>query len=87
VIVISYQLSVIGKNQKYIRSKKMTKLKEFTGILEIKLEVTLPAKSKKEALELLENIYPAITLSYGDNIPDLIDWRDNIDYADWELQD
>ncbi len=65
----------------------MTKLKEFTGILEIKLEVTLPAKSKKEALELLENIYPAITLSYGDNIPDLIDWRDNIDYADWELQD
>ncbi|MBE9263071.1 hypothetical protein IQ224_13085 [Microcystis sp. LEGE 00066] len=65
----------------------MTKLKEFTGILEIKLEVTLPAKSKKQALELLNEIYPAITLSYGDNIPDLIDWRDNIDYADWELED
>ena len=65
----------------------MTKLKEFTGILEIKLEVTLPASSKKEALELLENIYPAISLSYGENIPDLIDWRDNIDYADWELED
>jgi hypothetical protein len=31
----------------------MTKLKEFTGILRIELEVTLPAKSKKEALELL----------------------------------
>ena len=65
----------------------MTKLTEFTGILEIKLEVTLPASSKKEALELLENIYPAISLSYGENIPDLIDWRDNIDYADWELED
>ena len=65
----------------------MTKLKEFTGILEIKLEVTLPAKSKNQALELLNEIYPAITLSYGDNIPDLIDWRDNIDYADWELED
>ncbi|BBG57976.1 hypothetical protein [uncultured phage] len=65
----------------------MAKLKEFTGILEIKLEVTLPAKSKKQALELLNEIYPAITLSYGDNIPDLIDWRDNIDYADWELED
>lgn len=64
----------------------MAKLKEFTGILEIKLEVTLPAKSKKQALELLNEIYPAITLSYGDNIPDLIDWRDNIDYADWELE-
>lgn len=63
----------------------MTKLKEYTGILEIKLEVTLPAKSKKQALELLENIYPAISLSYGDNIPDLIDWRDNIDHIDWEL--
>lgn len=65
----------------------MPKLKEFTGILEIKLEVTLPATSKKQALELLNEIYPAITLSYGDNIPDLIDWRDNIEYADWELDD
>ena len=67
--------------------KKMSKLKEFTGILEIKLEVTLPASSKEKALELLENIYPAITLSYGDEMPNLIDWRDNIDYADWELED
>lgn len=65
----------------------MTKLKEFTGILRIELEVTLPAKSKKEALELLENIYPAISLSYGENMPNLIDWRDNLDYADWELED
>ena len=64
----------------------MPKLTEFTGILEIKLEVTLPASSKKEALELLENIYPAITLSYGENMPDLIDWRDNLDYVDWELE-
>ena len=64
----------------------MSKLKEFTGILTINLEVTLPAKSKKEALELLENIYPAISLSYGDEMPNLLDWRDNIDYADWELE-
>ena len=63
----------------------MTKLKEFTGIMRIELEVTLPAKSKKQALELLNEIYPAITLSYGDEIPNLIDWRDNLDYADWEL--
>jgi hypothetical protein len=65
----------------------MTKLTEFTGILRIELEVTLPASSKKKALELLENIYPAISLSYGDEMPDLLDWRDNIDYADWEIQD
>ena len=65
----------------------MTKLKDFTGIIRIELEVTLPAKSQKEALELLENIYPAISLSYGENIPDLIDWRDNLDYVDWELED
>lgn len=63
----------------------MAKLTEFTGILRIELEVTLPAKSKKQALELLNEIYPAITLSYGENIPDLIDWRDDLDYADWEL--
>ena len=65
----------------------MTKLTEYTGIMRIELEVTLPASSKKEALELLENIYPAISLSYGENIPDLIDWRDNLDYTDWELED
>lgn len=63
----------------------MTKLTEFTGILRIELEVTLPASSKEKALELLNEIYPAISLSYGDNIPDLIDWRDNIDHIDWEL--
>lgn len=62
-------------------------MKEYTGILEINLEVTLPAKSKKHALELLNEIYPAISLSYGDKIPDLIDWRDNIDTADWEIED
>ena len=65
----------------------MTKLTEFTGIMRIELEVTLPASSKKEALELLNEIYPAITLSYGENVPDLIDWRDNIDLADWEIED
>ena len=65
----------------------MTKLKEFTGIMRIELEVTLPASSKKEALELLNEIYPAISLSYGDEMPNLIDWRDDIDYADWEIQD
>jgi hypothetical protein len=65
----------------------MTKLKEFTGILRIELEVTLPASSKEKALELLENIYPAISLSYGDEMPNLLDWRDNLDCVDWELED
>jgi hypothetical protein len=65
----------------------MTKLKEFTGILRIELEVTLPASSKKKALELLESIYPAISLSYGDEMPNLLDWRDNLDCVDWELED
>ncbi|GBL12347.1 hypothetical protein MSj_03863 [Microcystis aeruginosa Sj] len=65
----------------------MAKLTEYTGLLTINLEVTLPASSKEKALELLENIYPAISLSYGENIPDLIDWRDNLDYTDWELED
>ncbi|MDY7048361.1 MAG: hypothetical protein RPG89_07010 [Microcystis panniformis WG22] len=62
-------------------------MKEFTGILTINLEVTLPASNKEKALELLENIYPAITLSYGENMPDLIDWRDNLEYVDWEIED
>jgi hypothetical protein len=65
----------------------MTELTEFTGILRIELEVTLPASSKEKALELLESIYPAITLSYGDEMPNLLDWRDNLDCVDWELED
>jgi hypothetical protein len=65
----------------------MTELTEFTGILRIELEVTLPASSKEKALELLENIYPSITLSYGDEMPNLLDWRDNLDCVDWELED
>ena len=65
----------------------MAKLTEYTGILRIELEVTLPAKSQKEALALLENIYPAISLTYGDEMPNLLDWRDNLDFVDWEIQD
>lgn len=65
----------------------MTKLKEFTGILRIELEVTLSASSKKQALELLENIYPDITLSYGENVPDYMYWSDDIDTAEWEIED
>ena len=65
----------------------MTEIKEYTGILPINLKVTLHAKSEKEALELLENIYPEITLSYGENVPDLMYWEDDIDTAEWELED
>lgn len=69
----------------------MTGRKVFTGILKINLGVTLSAKSKKEVLELLENIYPAISLSFGENIPEpeLLDfkWRDDLDYAEWELEE
>ncbi|MDJ0507338.1 MAG: hypothetical protein PX635_19220 [Nostocales cyanobacterium LE14-WE12] len=75
----------------------MTEIKEYTGLLRINLEVTLHAKSEKEALELLENIYPLISLSYmdielnrydiEDEIPELIDWDTHIDTAEWELED
>ena len=65
----------------------MAKLKDYTGIPTINLEVTLPAKSKKEALELLENICPVIDLSFVDEIPATTSWQDNIDTAEWELED
>jgi hypothetical protein len=64
----------------------MTELKEYTGKLTIILEVTSHAKSEKEALELLETIYPHITLSYGENATDLVYWSDNVDTAEWELE-
>jgi len=65
----------------------MTERKEYTGRLKINLEVTLPAKSKKEALELLENIYPSITLSFGEKEILDLGWMDDLDYAEWELED
>lgn len=65
----------------------MAEIKTYTGIFTINLEVTLDAKSEKEALELLENIYPDITLSYGEKEPDLMYWGDDIDTAQWELKD
>ncbi|MFY7937375.1 MAG: hypothetical protein ACOVOQ_08360 [Flavobacterium sp.] len=65
----------------------MTEIKEYTGRLTINLDVTLSAKSEKEALELLENIYPDITLSYGENVPDYMYWSDDIDTAEWEIED
>jgi hypothetical protein len=65
----------------------MTEIKEYRGKLRIILEVTLQAKSEKEALELLENIYPDITLSYGEKVPDYMYWDDNIETAEWELDD
>ena len=64
----------------------MTEIKEYTGRLTINLDVTLSAKSEKEALELLETIYPHITLSYGENATDLVYWSDNVDTAEWELE-
>lgn len=63
----------------------MTELKEYTGKLTINLEVTLAAKSEKEALELLNEIYPDITLIYGEKAPELTGWRDDLDYIDWEI--
>ena len=64
----------------------MTELKEYTGKITIDLEVSLLTKSKKEALELLEKIYPLINLSYEGEIPELIDWDTHFVPADWELQ-
>ena len=64
----------------------MTELKEYKGILTINIEVTVPAKSEKEALELLENICPYLEYSVVDEIPATTRWRDNIETADWEIE-
>lgn len=64
----------------------MTELKEYKGILTINIEVTVPAKSEKEALELLENICPYLEYSFVDEIPATTSLRDNIETADWEIE-
>jgi len=64
------------------------KMKEFTGILRIELEVILPAKNKKEALSFLDDLYANISIENdGNQVIEIL--SDNLGLIEnsWELQD
>jgi hypothetical protein len=67
------------------RSKKMT---EFTATLPLKIEVTIKAKSKDEALSFLDDLYANITIENDGNL-EIEVLSDNLGLIEnnWELED
>jgi hypothetical protein len=67
------------------RSKKMT---EFTATLPLKIEVTIKAKSKDEALSFLDDLYANITIE-NDGNREIEVLSDNLGLIEnnWELED
>lgn len=60
---------------------------EFTAILPITIEVTIKAKSRKEASSMLDDLYANITLEWGKREIEIV--SDNLELIEfnWELED
>jgi hypothetical protein len=61
---------------------------EFTATLPLKIEVTIKAKSKDEALSFLDDLYPNITIE-NDGNREIEIVSDNLSLIEnnWELED
>lgn len=63
-------------------------MKEFTGLLNLKIEVTVNAKNKDEALSFLDDLYPNITIeSDGKREIEIVDDNLSLIEFNWELED
>ena len=63
-------------------------MKEFTATLPLKIEVTIKAKNREEALSFLDDLYANITIE-NDGTREIAIISDNL-YSienDWELED
>jgi hypothetical protein len=61
---------------------------EFTAILPLKIEVTVKAKSKDEALSFLDDLYANITIENdGNREIEIVDDNLSLIENDWELDD
>jgi hypothetical protein len=61
---------------------------EFTAILPLKIEVTVKAKSKDEALSFLDDLYANITIENdGNREIEIVDDNLSLIENDWELED
>lgn len=63
-------------------------MKEFTGTLNLTIEVTIKAKNKKEALSFFDDLYANITIE-NDGGQEIEILSDNLSLLEnsWELQD
>jgi hypothetical protein len=61
---------------------------EFTATLPLKIEVTIKAKSKDEALSFLDDLYANITIENdGNREIEIVDDNLSLIENNWELQD
>ena len=63
-------------------------MKEFTGTLNLTIEVTIKAKNKKEALSFFDDLYANITIE-NDGGQEIEIISDNLSLLEnsWELED
>jgi hypothetical protein len=60
----------------------------FTATLPLKIEVTIKAKSKDEALSFLDDLYANITIENdGNREIEIVDDNLSLIENDWELED
>ena len=60
---------------------------EFTATLPLKIEVTIKAKSRKEASSMFDDLYANITLEWGKREIEIIDDNLSLIEFNWELED
>ena len=63
-------------------------MKEYTGTLNLTIEVTIAAKSRKKALSMFDDLYLNITVENGGN-QEIEVLNDNLSLIEnnWELED
>ncbi|MFM6405795.1 MAG: hypothetical protein ACKPGT_14495 [Microcystis sp.] len=61
---------------------------EFTAILPLKIEVTIKAKSKDEAISFLDDLIANVTIdNYGKQDIEIVSDNTELLENDWELED
>ncbi|MFM5889135.1 MAG: hypothetical protein ACKOQS_12740 [Dolichospermum sp.] len=61
---------------------------EFTAILPLKIEVTINAKSKDEAISFLDDLISNVTIdNYGKQDIEIVSDNTELLENDWELED
>ena len=61
---------------------------EFTGLLKLEIEVTITAKSRKEASSMFDDLYLNITIEHdGKREIEIVDDNLSLIEFNWELED
>ena len=63
-------------------------MKEYTGTLNLTIEVTIKAKNKKEASSFFDDLYANISIENdGNQVIEIVDDNLSLIENNWEIQD